>query len=347
MSANANDVRSVFEPAIREVQRRKASAETLPDSDEVSHFCCDAATSMYSNLEIPDQKVALVSLGTAVTAPCPLDPTRPTLRVYGAFADRDEALEHAEVVRGVDPTCSLALVPCGEWFLMPIDEAMRDDPEARERRCQEHLAAHRAAQEQHRDEHRRAVAGGRCDTPYDTRPPMLTEEQEEEEEAERTVYKPPRKLRVGAEVRGQRVVVVSTIPHSAGECLVKVHACFDEVGDADGWIRGVASRIIVDDALMVAPTCEWIFPNAATHLEQKEHYRVGELQRIMDNAQGNPRVVRNFKQWKREQDRLHDLEDARRAAEAESPEAAGAPEAEVEPPLAARSPEDGVEIAPS
>ena len=55
----------------------------------------------------------------------------------------------------------------------------------------------------------------------------------------------------------------------------------------------------------------------------------------------------NFKQWKREQDRLHDLEDARRAAEAESPEAAGAPEAEVEPPLAARSPEDGVEIAPS
>ena len=60
---------------------------------------------------------------------------------------------------------------------------------------------------------------------------------------------------------------------------------------------------MVDEDVYCAPTCEWIFPNGKGSASS-DHYRSEELQRIMDAASRNPQAVRDYKDWKREQDRL-------------------------------------------
>ena len=66
----------------------------------------------------------------AVLAPRPVEQTRPFLRVYGAFDTAEEAREHAAVIAGLDPSCSLLVVKMREWSLMPQTEDARDDPAA-------------------------------------------------------------------------------------------------------------------------------------------------------------------------------------------------------------------------
>ena len=86
-------------------------------------------------------------MGSAVLAPRPLEPSNATLRVYGAFATKEDARDHADVVRSVDATCSLALVRRGEWVLLPQTIETRDDPEANARGVRQRLEAHAARRE--------------------------------------------------------------------------------------------------------------------------------------------------------------------------------------------------------
>jgi hypothetical protein len=130
------------------------------------------------------------------------------------------------------------------------------------------------------------------------------EEDVETQEAENLVYKPPRKLRVGGEVRGQNYVAICSIPNAiTGECIIKILACFDTNQDADTWSQNVASRHITDDDILVGRTCEWVFPNGTAQSVSGSNYRIDELQRIMDAAERNPKAVQDYKTWKAEQDR--------------------------------------------
>ena len=143
------------------------------------------------------------------------------------------------------------------------------------------------------------------------------DDDDETKEAEDLVYKPPRRLRIGGEVRGQNYVAMCAIPNSVtGECIVKILACFDTSQDADAWAQDVASRHIADDDILIGRTCEWFFPNGRAQSVCGPRYRIDELQRIMDAADRNPRAVQDYKTWKEEQDRcakknaLHDVNSA-------------------------------------
>ena len=109
---------------------------------------------------------------------------------------------------------------------------------------------------------------------------------------------------------------MSILPDTlVGERLVRLLGCFESNAEAESWVRDVGARTITDHDIVTAPTCEWLYPNGETRV--RTHYRMDELQRIMDAAERNPQAVRDYKTWKAEQDRLKAEED-RAKADAES-----------------------------
>lgn len=301
-------IEDAYKPAFQEIARRAGVARTGACREETSHFerSADAARTPFL---LPEQDYILLSLGTAVLAPRPLDVSRPCVRVYGAFGSYDDALAHADVVRGVDAACSLVVAPRNEWLLLPQTEAARDDPEERARRLEKRLAAHYAARSASDAEFERVVRE-HAERPAPQEVPVEDEDARETREAEGIVYPPPRRLRAGAEVRGQNAVALCVVPDSVGgECLLKVLGCFETAAEADAWARNVASRRVTEDDIVVAPACEWCYPNAAHARSGSDHYRSDELQRIMDAAARNPQAVRDYKEWKREQDERKALEE--------------------------------------
>ena len=217
--------------------------------------------------------------------------------MYGAFPTFDDAREHASRVAEFDDSCSLLIVKQGEWILIPQEEGVRDNKDANMKRCQEKLQAYRVRQEEEGDEF------GRCVREHIERPPPsstndVSEDKEEQEEAEALVYKPPRRIGAGVEVRGQSVVALCVVPDDRGECLFKILGCFENANEADKWIQNVGSRKITDDDIYVASLCEWIFPNGRASATTN-HYRNNELQRIMDAAVRNPEWCRTTMTGKR------------------------------------------------
>lgn len=298
-TASASSVEAVFKPAFDEIARRQDVAKSRM-WDETTYFS-SAASSINLPFISADQRVALVSMGTAVLAPVPVDPTRPALRVYGAFATHADAVEHADVVRSLDITCSLMVIPLHEWVLMPQNE-MCLQPESNQRRRESLLQMYRLKQSEEGDafQHRVETHDGDGGTSVEN----ADEDDDDTKEAEDLVYKPPSKLRVGGEVRGQNYFAVCSIPNvTTGECLIKVLACFDTDHDADTWAQNVASRHITDDDIHIGRTCEWVFPNGRAESVNGKRYRIDELQRIMDVAERNPKAVQDYKTWKEEQDK--------------------------------------------
>jgi hypothetical protein len=290
-------VESAFKGAFEEIARRRDVSSR--SWDETTYF---PGTNINLPFHLPEQHVALVSMGTKVLAPVPLDPTRPALRVYGAFASHEEAREHAEIIQSLDDTCSLMIVALHEWVLMPCNVGCLS-PEENTRRRKELLRAHEEARIQ---ETKRF--DGRVERKDDSDEAIVTPHEpvddEETVEAEALVYKPPRKLRVGGEVRGQNYVALSVIPNKdTGECLIQIFGCLDTSQDADEWSQGIASRYVTDHDIHVGRTCDWFFPNGEMKSVSKTSYRNDELQRIMDAAERNPKAVRDYKTWKAEQDR--------------------------------------------
>lgn len=298
-NASASSVEAIFKPAFEEIARRQDVAKSRTWEDTT--YFSPSSTSVNIPFYMKDQRFALISMGTAVLAPVPMDSTRPSLRVYGAFMTRDEAKEHAEMIQAMDNACSLIVVPLHEWVLMPQNEACLH-PEANAQRIETLLQSHRVRQMDEGNCFQNRIEthdGGSVSTTQETG------DDEETKEAEDLVYKPPRKLRVGGEVRGQNYVAMCALPNPiTGECLIKILACFDSNQDADAWAQDVASRHITDDDIHIGRTCEWVFPNGDAESVSGPKYRNDELQRIMDAAERNPKAVQDYKTWKLEQDRI-------------------------------------------
>jgi len=291
---DAQSIESALKPAFDEISRRsKATLALQSQENDVTYFSRVPDVDASVLLDIPDQSYILLSMGTDVLAPRPLDRRRPALRVYGAFPFKDDAIEHASLLNSTQ--CSIVVVCRNEWILMPQDVATRDDVARNQERVTQILALDEDRRikshqlfENARKEHR----------PCDFAPTVHKKCDEEMEDADMAVYGRPKRLRAGFEVRGQTVFAFCVIPDEEnGECLFKILGCFESTSDANAWIRNVGSRDVMHHAIYVAPTCEWIYPNGMIKAS-KTFYRVDELQRIMDAFERNAEGVRTFKEWK-------------------------------------------------
>ena len=293
----ATSIEDAMRPAFEELSRR--STVVRGGVEEQVHF-----EQSSSGLSLPyrfdDQQWALVTMGTQVLAPRPLNPVEPTFRVYGTFATSTEAHEHAEHVRTLDATCSLMVCSVHEWILFPQTIAQRDDRATNATTVAAKLETWSAVREQQRaafDEARANLLPGHVSSMEQS------EDDATVQDAEKSLYPPPRRLRAGGEVRGQTYVTLHMIDDpDHGECLVRILACFESLDDAEVWTRNVGSRNDTEHDIHIAPTCEWLQPNKC-HV-RKTNYRIPELQKIMDAAERNPVAVRNYREWKREQDAL-------------------------------------------
>lgn len=304
--SDLKSIENAIRPAIEEIRRRKdvmdeAVSPSDPLFDEIEHFTRDADAPDLP-FHLPDQHWALVSMGTAVLAPRPVDSTNPSLRVYGTFATREEAREHAEDVRRVDDVCSLIAIRTHEWILMPQTEVSRDDPEENARRLQRRLETDAERRADEDADFRQSVLERRAAEEI----AGIVEDEDEAHataEAERILYKPPKRLRAGAEVRGQSHVALCAIRDPVvGECAIQVLGAFETSSDADAWVRNIASKVIHQHNVHVIAACEWVYPNAERERAAKTKYRNDELQRIMDAADRNHKSVKDYKSWKKEQD---------------------------------------------
>lgn len=324
---STSSAEEAFRPAFVEIARRSEANRSLDRSEAVSHFQLSGGGGGRLATEkhlASDQAYFLVSVGSSVLAPRPLDQTRPSLRVYGAFPAREHAAEHAQIVRSLDAACSLIVLPRGEWFAVPQTERERDDPEANAALVKRRLEEEAAKEGEEEETFRRAVEEKveRPPPPCCLREDDGVEAREEEEEAEEEVYGPPPRLRAGAEVRSQNSVVLSVLPDRGGrgECLFRLHACFDTSAEAGEWAKNSESRRSVRNDLLVFPTCEWAYPNSSSSQTGKTSYRLPELQKIMDAAEKNPELVRSYKEWmadreKFEEEKRREKEDSKKEEE--------------------------------
>ena len=252
---------------------------------------------------VSNQRYALLTVGTRVLAPRPLDDKYPSLRIYGTFETRQDASDHAEVVREKDGRCSLIVVPCGEWFLFPQSEEILRDPSTAEERLHEKLSQYLATRDAQSEEFECARTEPETSRKVNWSMDMWDEAQEETLEAENDVYPRPRRLRAGAEVRNQSACACCLLRDNEGkgECVVSVLGAFESSRDADEWVSSTAVPFTTEFDVFVCSLCEWIYPNSDKATTERDVYRVSELQKIMDTARSNPRNVMSFKTWKESQ----------------------------------------------
>ena len=214
-------VENAFRPAFEEIQRRVDAANEVSGGLPETTYFEPSETPIQMPYVLPDQEYVLMSMGTAVTAPRPLDSSCPTSRIYGAFPTRDDALEHVEYVRERDPTCSLMIVRRGTWVLFPINEVCLQDSTKMEERVRLKLDAYATGRLREKTEFKNMIEKQikRAEPkmiPFEEDDPA---EEAANKEAERLVYKPPKRLRAGAEVRGQSAAAIC-VGADEFECLL-------------------------------------------------------------------------------------------------------------------------------
>lgn len=306
--SSMKSVREAFTPAFDEISTRKNSKLGQTHFNETTYFKKGEEDACLLPFLLPDQKFVLMSMGTPVLAPCPLRQENPACRIYGCFPTKEDAAEHAEVVMEKDATCSLMIVNQNEWCIFPINEKMRDDPVSAKERAASKVEVYLEERNTERSDFETAIEEKREIKEVKGKDREFEDPDEEREmrEAESIVYAPPKRLRAGAEVRGQSCVALSVIKDPYGEVCLRVYGCFETTSDAERWCRDVGSRNVVDFDVVVTPTCDWFYPNGEDDPSTSEKYRNSELNKIMSTAKKNPQAVKDYKEWRKEEDKKYE-----------------------------------------
>jgi len=232
-------------------------------------------------------------------APRASDAAHPALRIYGLFGSEAEATEHARVVAGVDPTCSLMVSPTHEWTMLPcrperlpeagshvsaVLEAYKVEREKSMQRFRDNVSQKKGGAGKRREVAEVGTTPGEGLEGGSDRPRV------------------PMRLGRDAEVRDQSVVAVSFVKDgtnaSSPEPVFRVYAAFETSAAADAWARAAGDTVVAYD-IDVVSTCAWLFVNdiEAEKIEQ-EVYRSEELTSIMSNHRKQPQMCENFQKWR-------------------------------------------------
>lgn len=285
------DVHGAYKPVYEEIKRRQAVASAEVQNPTSFERAADADGVAFRN---DAQRFFVWSASHVAMPPLARDPKQPAVRIYGLFPSSEEAVEHARVVHGVDPTCSVMVSPTHEWVVLPARPERLDD-------AAPHIDAVLAAYRAKRDASRVAFEENVREHRTGIGPAEEAAKEEEKEEAGKEAEKEeekaaPQRLGRDAEVRDQSLVAVSFVRDY--EPIFMVYAAFEATASGDAWAR-CAGDHVVDFDIDLCSTCAWLFPNAIeSEKVGKEVFRSTELTSIMNNQRTQPQKVENFRKWR-------------------------------------------------
>lgn len=332
--ASSKSVEESFAPHFEEIKRRAAVKESLQQQVPSKTNFKKSDHLAPTEFHISDQSVVLYSVSHRGVPPITLT-GKGAFRVYGVFSDAAEAAEHARLILdGVDPGVSMFTSRTHEWISVLSSIERFGDPEAADKLRTYVLSKHEASLDRDKREFDDVLENTRAVTISEedkegggshsaTTSPECASDDEEgdpaDDEAEDDVVLHPvpeggrrarRTLPASVRLAGQRFAVVSVLyddkdEATDGEFLLKVYACFDDVQEADAWVRNVAAPKVQDVALDIVTTCSWISPASMKVADApKEVFRQEELDNIMSYHKAEPERVTEYETWRKEQDAL-------------------------------------------
>lgn len=344
MASSSKTVSETFAPHFEEIKRRADVKDSLHQQPSKTNFKKSEHVAP-TEFQLKDQSVVLYSVSHRSVPPITLT-GQGAFRIYGIFTDADEAVEHARHILEIDPGISMFTSRSHEWISIMHSLDRFGSADAMDNLRTYILGKHVASLDRDKREfdsvleRTRAMSitdeekqGGVNDSKNESDEDELRDPTNNDEDDDLALHPVPeggkrtrRTLPASVRLAGQRFLVVSVLHDDKdetvdGEFLIKVYACFDDIQEADAWVRNVAAPKVQDVPLDVFPTCVWICPASMKVSEApKEVFRQEELDNIMTYHKAEPERVTEYETWRKEQDALpssHTV-DADRLVEVES-----------------------------
>lgn len=324
--------KAAFDKHHEEIQRRRNVSEMETTATSTSFEPAKTQSLVVLPFELPEQRFVLYSVSHVCMPPIAEDCTQPGIRLYGTFASREDALDHAREVQRVDGSCNLQLSATHTWFCM----AASPDRVADDAACRAHVTAVLDAETARRDhanqefeKNRSKHSGGagadpsrQAQTAEAARRAVEAAKQMKPDGTDAASLRRAPKLGRAAEVRDQSFLVASFLPdvvQDLPEPLVRVYAAFGTEEEADVYVRNVVGEHVTDVDVYVVSACEWLHPQAIDASKIKsEVFRATELSRIMDNHKSQPSQVEKFRAWREAPPAAPELEAAAQEARGET-----------------------------
>jgi hypothetical protein len=292
----SDDLKSAFVEHHKEIKRRGARAADSSSAKCFAHTEDDDGTDKF---ELPEQTCFLYSLSNTGFGPI-CEHENPGIRIYGAFASAEEAVEHVEIVRQYDASCSMMIGQIQNWHAAVCDPTEYADADFV---CQ-HIDKLLKMHTQHLDEN----AATFHENVEEQKAGSTTEPEANKQEASETKSRgKTHRLPVGAEVRDQRFAVVSFVRDDATppRFLFTIYGFFATEVDCNRYVRNAAGEQVTDHDICVVSTCQWLFPQKVRSAQIREVYRDDELNRIMGHHKKQPAEVKRYKDWKTKSEAEH------------------------------------------
>ena len=286
-----NDPAELVREHQEEIQRRRAvaNAEQIQDTFDNASSVCSLPP------KNPDQTYVVFSLSNEKFAPRMRPGECPAVRIYGAFASRDEARSYATDLSDFDPGISLLIDEVHKWILAPRNESRLNDASLVDKKLKRHGARLEREREEFAERQARPVeapaGGGRSDAAETTDAGATSQAREERRGGRHAVP-------ALYQLADQRLAVVSFVCDDSSEFLFKVYGLVDSSSDANAWVRNVLSKQVKDHHIDVVATCQWCYPTTMkAERVDAEAFRNKELDAIMNHHKREPSRVKEFSEW--------------------------------------------------
>ena len=284
----------MFEQNMHEISRRRDAKNTTGSENHPFFERSKHDGPSFASAELDDQRFVLFSLSQKEFAPVPTDLNNPGIRIYGTFAERDGALEHANDVLDKCHGVSMMMQETNSWFLCPAHKSSLHDSDMKSAMMNEYFETKQEqdAEFQHNLEQR--LTGDKGAGLSEPCKPVKVSDDQKRFKATRAPVVGDQKYAVVSFVRESKQKATSR--NNAGvSFLCKCYACFATTDEADVYVRNTLSLSVRDFDIDVIQLNEWIYPcHVESHHLPVEEFRNPELNNIMKQFKSEPSRVAAF-----------------------------------------------------
>jgi len=288
-AAMQQSIQSTFEQHQNEIKRR--SEITQQGFQDAKTFERVKDSTKY-DFVFPNQKFVVFSLSQQYFAPIPTNLDNPALCIYGAFPNKDEAVEYAHSVLKEHSGISIFVDETHKWIAATSGPEHMTDETYVNTHISKILDQHKQMLHMNAKEFQENVEKKQTGK-------SSKKSEEDSTVQESTIQGKSHTINSKLDVRNQKMAVVSFIKDSAKvpEFLFQVYAFFDKEEDANAYIRNVCGDHVQDFDIDVVNTCDWCFPQKMSYENaNKEIFRSEELDKIMQNHRNQPKEVSRFEE---------------------------------------------------